>query len=217
MADPEDNWPSFNVGERKHLHALGVISVCYSAFEHGMHELYLFHPLKQKIPEKIAHLYYLSLNEEKRLKAITETFNAFEKDPRVKASVRNIIKYFNWAREVRNTLLHAEHYPPLFGGDPELLYLTKRQGKQIPKTAYVTISLPNLRKVANQIQDGVQQCATIRIFLRVRGQSAESLPISLRMFAHESLPEILPLPTPVRLSLKPHNAQQQRTLLRPSG
>ena len=201
---PGNSWPSYNVGDRDHLHAVGVISLNYAAFARGMDDLYTCHPAIRGLPRDLIDVYYFSLSEERRLAAIELAFSKGA-DPKIQALVKNLIEYFNWARDARNTLLHAEQYPALFGGRSDTLYLTKRNGKENRKSVYVTLSLKHLRDIADKMQAGVQQGARVRIFLRVQGVPVEKLPVSLRMFAPESLPEKLRVPKRLKISLTPHD------------
>jgi hypothetical protein len=38
-----EDWPSYFTGRREHIHALGVISLSYSAFEQNLFTLYAHH------------------------------------------------------------------------------------------------------------------------------------------------------------------------------
>jgi hypothetical protein len=55
MSNVEDTWPAprYNVGKPKHLHAIGVMSMNYNAFERNLYSLYRFHLDRKKIPEKL--------------------------------------------------------------------------------------------------------------------------------------------------------------------
>jgi hypothetical protein len=218
MGDSEDTWPlpKYNPGAHKHLHALGVIAITFAAFERSIDSLYDFHPRQQKLPDELVSLYYFSLNEEKRINAVREIFSAYEKDSSVKAAVSNVLDYFKWCRHTRNQLLHSEHYPALFGGDPDTLYLTKRIGKQSPKSGYMAFHLSRLRSIADKIRVGVVQCGEIHIYLRVRDVPADSLPVSLRIYKHEPLPQTLRIPRLLKLSPRPHTPPPPAHLRRSS-
>jgi hypothetical protein len=205
MAESEDTWPSphYNPGSSKHVHALGVISVCYCAFERGVDGLFELPLIKQNPPKKLIDTYYFGLSEEKRISAIRDVFNDYEQDKAVIAAVDNLLEYFQWCRDVRNKLLHAEHYPPLFGGDSETLHLTKREGKRDPKQVYVVLGLQRLRTLADKVQAGRVQCAKIRIYLRARGKHVHEFDHGLMAYMHESLPEKLTVPRPLRLLQRP--------------
>jgi hypothetical protein len=69
VTDAEDIWPApkYHVGKPKHLHAIGVISMNYNAFERNLYWLYRFHLDRKKIPQKLSDLYYLSSMKSKNL------------------------------------------------------------------------------------------------------------------------------------------------------
>ena len=165
-------------------------------------ELYLIPLRRQKIADKLSDLYYFSLNAEKQLEAIKIVYKEYETDKDVVALVENIVEYFEWCRDVRNKLLHAEHYPPMFGGDPDTLQLTKREGKKPPKQVYVALQLNRLRGLADQIAEGKMRCASLRIYLRVRELRPTGLPYRLKLYENEPLPEKLVVPP--SLELFPH-------------
>jgi hypothetical protein len=50
---------------------------------------------------------------------------------------RYLIAHFDWCSDIRNKLLHSELYPALFGGQPDLLYLTKPTSKNDSKASYL--------------------------------------------------------------------------------
>ena len=136
MAESEDIWPlpDYNPGLPKHLHVLGVMAVTFAAFERSLDSLYKNKARRQDMPEELIDLYYFSLNEEKRIEAIRIIFKRYEENPAVIALINNLLDYFQWCRFSRNQILHAERYPPAFGGDPDILHLTKRIGKQSPRS-----------------------------------------------------------------------------------
>ena len=72
MSDSEDSWPlpNYDPGKPKHLHAVGVISMNYNAFERTLYSLYRLHLDRKKIPLRLGELYYFTLNEQSRLAAI---------------------------------------------------------------------------------------------------------------------------------------------------
>src|ERR1700693_4831297 len=98
MSDPEDTWPKpeYNPGPPKHLHALGVISLCYNSFEAGLARLYNYHLKRRGLPDELTRIYYFGLDEQRRLRAINSVFGEYEKDDAVKDVVRSIINYFEW-------------------------------------------------------------------------------------------------------------------------
>jgi hypothetical protein len=205
MADSEDTWPlpDYNPGSRLHLHALGVIAVQFAQFERTLEALYSSGARREKMPEALIDLYYFSLNEEKRIEAIRALFNTYEKNPMAKAYVENLLDYFQWCRNCRNQILHAEPYPAMFGGNPDTLYLTKRVGKQSPKSGYMKFKLPQLRSIADKIRAGVVQSAILNLHLRYRDQSLDAIPARFQAYKREPLPQILHVPRHLKLSPKP--------------
>jgi hypothetical protein len=204
--DPADAWPmpEFNAGEHYHVHALGVISLNVAQFERSIDNLYNFYPRKLSLPDELASLYYFSLNEERRLIAIKAIFDRYEEDNLIKELIENLLRHFQWCRNTRNQLLHAELYPAGFGKKPGLLYLTKRLGKQSPVSGYMKFSLDSLREIATQARAGIVQSAELHIYLRVRGEPIEKIEPSLQPYAdRESLPKPLPIPKPLEIDENP--------------
>jgi hypothetical protein len=154
MSERDDNWPlpHYNPGSHMHLHALGVIAVTYASLERSVDALYVNKARRQKMQDELVDLYYFSLNEEKRIEAVRAVFRKYEKKQEVVVLVENLLDYFQWCRNCRNQILHAEQYPPSFGGDPETLYLIKRVGKQSPKSGHMKFKLSRLRFIADKIR-----------------------------------------------------------------
>jgi hypothetical protein len=175
--DADDTWPQpdFAVGHRDHVHAIGVISLLTAQFERSIDSFHAHHWHLQNAPDELIDLYFYSLNEEKRLEAIRTAFEKFEQDPAVREAIENLIQYFKWCRDARNNLLHAEHYPASFGGDPALLYLMKRTSKSSTTSGYMKLSLEYLRSIAGKIRAGIVQSAKISIYLRIRGLPPEEI------------------------------------------
>jgi len=165
MTDTEHEWPAhYNPGSHKHLHALGVIAVEFASLERSLDTLYANRARKENFPEELTDLFYFTLNEEKRIEAIRTIFRTRENDGATVILINNILDYFQWCRNCRNQLLHAERYPPSFGGDTDLIYFVKRLGKQMKKTGYMKLSVRHLRYIADRIHAGVVQCATIHLY-----------------------------------------------------
>ena len=205
MTETEDQWPlpKYNPGSHSHLHALGVIAVTYAGFQRSIDELYAFHPHRQKLPEQLISLYYLSLNEERRLVAIRDIFEEYEKDDLVKAAIQNVLNYFLWCKRARDQILHAERYPAMFGGKSDTLYLTKRLNKLSPKSGHMAFNLDELRSIADKMRAGTVQSATIHIHLRVRDIPIDQLQVSLRIYKNDPLPPPLIVPPALVLSELP--------------
>ena len=204
MSDSEDTWPTnYNPGSHLHLHALGVIAVTFASFERSLDALYSCRAGQENMPTELINMYYFSLNEEKRIDAIRQVFSIYEKNAEITVLVNNILAYFLWCRNCRNQILHAERYPPSFGGDPDTLYLIKRVGKQSPQSGYMKFKLQRLRYIADRICEGVSQCGIIRIYLTWRGRPLAEVPQSLRIYVRGSLPRTLRIPRTLELDQNP--------------
>jgi hypothetical protein len=197
-----EEWPSYHKGRRDHIHALGVIALAYSAFERGLITIYAHHCAQQHMPYELVQLYYSSLNEKSQLKAIRTIFETYEKEPAALAFVSALIDYFNWCSDARNTLLHSELYPTLFGGDADKLYLTKPLSKRDLGSAYMWLTLAELRDIADKIEHGKRECAGFLIYLRCRDISVDQLPVGYKILGGDPIPP--PLVIPPELKLSPH-------------
>jgi hypothetical protein len=205
MADSQDQWPQpgYHSGPPQHLHAFGVISTCYNAFEDGLFSLCNHHLDQLRLPYGVSDFLYHSLNEHQRLEAVSVVFAQCEKDPAVVALVDNLVKYFGWCRDVRNKLAHAEHYPAMFGGKADKWHLSKRVSKRNSKRGYLELDLKTLRDMADKIEHGNQHCARIIIYLRVRDTPSIKLPRGYTDYVGEPLPGVLDIPDALELSPAP--------------
>jgi hypothetical protein len=194
MSSTGNTWPSpdYDVGPPEHVHAIGVIALTYATLQACVDCLFL-----NRAGSQWAEKYYYVLTEDKRCGAIKELFK--DDDPGVIEAIGNIVKYFDWCRNCRNDLLHAESYPP--GIVPSLggaLALTKRLKKGSPEPGYMALTLQELRDVADRMRAGTVQCVKIDRFLRYRGRPEEA-PEEYREDAR-SLPPNLRIPKPIALA-----------------
>jgi hypothetical protein len=160
------------------------------------------HCAQQHMPSELVQLYYSSLNEKSQLKAIRTIFDTYEKEPAALEFIASLIAYFNWCSDARNTLLHSEFYPTLFGGDADKLYLIKPQSKREPTSSYMWFTVEELRDIADKIEHGKRECAGLLIYLRCRDIPADQLPVAYRAYLDVVMPA--PLVTPPELKLSPH-------------
>jgi hypothetical protein len=213
MAESQVKWPTtYNVGPHNHLHALGVISNNYNEFNSGLYALFVTQLVAQKLPRKLIDLFYFSVNENRRLEYLKQVFANYERDPKVVICINAIDKYFEWCSEARNTLIHATHAPPsFFKIAEEALYLSKRSKGQTTLN-YMRLSLPNLRRVADQIRIGVESCNDLNFFLALRDHGANLTADELKLFGDVSLPKIPAPPRKLKLSKTPYNPVVRKAL-----
>ena len=106
MSSTEDTWPAPRYGPwpPKHVHAIGVIALTYATLQATMDRLFL-----TKAQSEWAEKYYYLLSEDNRSGAIKKIFK--DDGPDVVEAIGNLVKYFDWCRDCRNKLLHAESQP----------------------------------------------------------------------------------------------------------
>jgi hypothetical protein len=220
MSDPDDRWPlpHYSAGPRDHLHAFGVISTMFNGLEDTMFALFRHHLDALKVSFNLSEFFWLSLNERQRPEALKMVFANCEKDNEVTSRVVNLIAYFEWCWTVRNMLSHAQHYPAMLGGKPDIWHLMKRISKRNPNIGYAQFDLATLRSMADRIRVGTQQCLRVVIYLRVRDFPGSRQ--MYRAYANAPLPEILQVPESPQLSETPDSSpkpQPQPTPSRPKS
>ena len=205
MPDSEDTWPEpeYSPGSPKHLHAIGVISMNYNAFETSLYSLYRFHLDRKKIPKNVSDLYYFNSNEQLRVALVKAAFDDYERSAKVRTVLESSLKFFNWCATIRNHVLHSAHYPALFGRTDDAIHLIKRKSKRSAEPAYLRFDLSELREFADAIQKGHQHAVRLHVYLRQRGRSARTWPVWMQIHGHEPLPEILQPPSLPKLADHP--------------
>jgi hypothetical protein len=200
---PEDSWPApeYNVGKPKLLHAVGVISMNYNAFENTLFQIYCLPLDRKKLSRKLTEFQYFNLNEQLRLDALKQVFEAYEKNTKVKAVLGSIIEYFNWCAHIRNHILHSRFYAPFFvsAGYEDVLQLVKRVNKKSAQPGYLNLSLEELRLFADAIHAGNKRCIRLYIYLRQRGVPPRKWSLHLRAHWREPLPGKLQTPDFLKL------------------
>ncbi len=206
MADPDDKWPTaYYVGQKDHLHAIGVLSAVYNAFEDSLFELYRHKTRLIKFPDDIANHVYLGEPENKKLELLKLTFSHCEIDSNVNKLILNIITYFDWCSKARNLVAHSIHYPAIMFGNDEMLHLTKRKNKKSSEFGYVSFALDELRKFADRINTGRDQSLRLLIWLRIRDIGIANLPSAYRRYDGDPLPGTLEIPSAPVLKESPQD------------
>jgi hypothetical protein len=201
MCDPNDLWPepNYDPGPHKHLHALGVISNNYNAFESDIFGFFRHYLELKGITRKTTEFLYGEMNERQRLNAIRFIIDEYETDQSAHAAISKLITYFEWCIEIRNTLLHAEQSG---FGHTEILWMQKRSSKEYSKLNYLKLRIEKLRQIADQIKIGHDAGWDLFVYLFKRDTPPEKWPLTFRALHVTTLPEI-PLP-PKKLDLSEH-------------
>jgi hypothetical protein len=181
----ESEWPlpKYNPGQADHLHAIGVIAVTFTSLQASIEGLYQTASMKQNIPPALYGFLFSNLNEEKQIVAIRTIFGEQRYEAVIVYAVNNLLDFFNWCRDCRNQILHAEVYPVGLGGNRELLHLAKRGRKPDRSYAYMKFSLEQLRFIADKTREGIVQSAEIQLHLSYRGTPIEKIPSPYKPFA----------------------------------
>ena len=207
MAEPVDDWPNdqtFYPGPPKHLHAVGVLSSRYNAFEQLLFNLYIHHHERRKIPNLFSEQFYWSRDEQNRLTLLKDTFGEFEKGQKVRALIDNLSDYFSFCWDARNKILHGYVYPTLIANQRELQLVM--QAKKSRKRTYLNLDLTTIRELADCIAIGRLQAANIAIYLSFRDTPPSRRSLWLRMVGRQPLPETLHIPKHlVKLVRRPNN------------
>lgn len=197
-------WPHYQVGPSEHLHAVGVLSAVFNAYEDEFFDLYLHKANLRSVPYEVTSKAYFPLPEHQRLELVQTVFHACESDTRVLELIDNLVDHFNWCSKVRNNVIHAQHYPsPWFSREPRLS-LIKRQSKRNPVFRYGFFSLEEVRSFADKMREGFDQCIRLLIWLKVRDIGVPKLPKGYEQFEKDPLPSILAIPAAVELTESPH-------------
>jgi hypothetical protein len=195
MAEPFDDWPNdstFYPGPPKHLHAVGVLSSRYNAFEQLIFNLYMHHNDKKKVPARISEQFYWSRDEQNRINLLKDTFKDFERRKKVKEIIENLADYFFECWKIRNGIIHGYVYPTLIANQRELQLVT--QAKKSRKRTYLDLDLPTIRECADCMALGRKQAADIAIFLQHRDTTPSRRSLWLRSVGPRSLPKTIHIP-----------------------
>ncbi len=109
----------------------------------------------------------------------------------VRDAIINVVSFFDWAHKSRNVILHSERYPPSFGSDPGVLYLTKRASKRDYSSRYIAADLSVLRSTAENMRKGIIRSAEINIYVRFRKENLSEVDLSIRAYVES--PDFTPL------------------------
>jgi len=109
-------------------------------------------------------------------------FEEFERSDKVKAVLDSNLKFFDWYSQVRNSILHAQHYPAALSADDDTLYLVKRRNKKTNASGYLRFTLPQLRAFADRFKEGSRHCAHFFIYLRHRNVPEAKWPPIIRQY-----------------------------------
>jgi hypothetical protein len=202
-AESADIWPlpKYSTGGEKHLHALGVITLNFNNFEFGLFRLFSHHLERMKVDIKIAWNLYSLLQDAKKTQAIEYIFSVYENDPIVIEHVARIIDYFNKCVTNRNHLFHSTHDHT----DNAVLHLRAGVKGEWNALNHISISLPELRRIADEMFLGWEYLWDVWAFLQ-RRDIPNFLPPILLSLLPATLPKKPDVPVPLNPMQNPRTA-----------
>jgi hypothetical protein len=142
MTEPQA-WPTYSIGPKDSIFALGVVSANYASFEHAIHAMFA---VILGIDSVVSRHLMFKIGAEMRDKMMREMLPTWPWPP----NVMDLIEYFIAAQKIcydnRNLLMHSN----LITGSEEatVLYKHQRDGK----IALARPSIKELRQVADDMQ-----------------------------------------------------------------
>ena len=146
MADGPDIWPKphYEVGQPKHVHALGVVAAQYNGLESSL--LALLYDYTGLSAETTQWLFSHTSNNV-RLELLKRCVNERESDPYMKNYVLHFADWFDVCSANRNVLMHSI----VSVTDEATLNFTKSSRNDPRKINAVDLSIEDIRRVADDI------------------------------------------------------------------
>jgi hypothetical protein len=157
----EYQWPRYETGPDRHMHALGVIAINYNIFEFRLAFL-----LQYYATPPVSDFFFDKIHNEERVEAIAHFAKLKERDPAVLALIHHLLAYFGTCVQNRNILMHSQHSQESRSDDT--LPLEKKSANDSTKLLYFHLLLPHLRRVADQTMRGVSFLQELLDYLRAR-------------------------------------------------
>ena len=157
----QEEWPSYRVGNRDYIHALGVIASVFNLLEFRFRSLF---PIYTRIPSPPAYVLFGKITNEMRLELILGSLDYSSHPEAIKDDVRHFLKGFKIRADNRKTLMHSTVFF-VFGPDDNPCPVTSPPGAQpeglgfqkAPKSKPFEIntyqlSIEEIRSLANSIK-----------------------------------------------------------------
>jgi len=163
MPDDPDIWPlpAYEVGQPKHIHALGVASARYNMLEFAL--LCLMFDYCGMANETTQYL-FANMSNSLRLQLLARCAEDREADAATKECVLHFVACFNICAENRNTLMHSQTKQ---SGDALLNFAKAARGDP-SKTNTLNLRLEDIRKVADEINEAVEYGLRLHAYIMLR-------------------------------------------------
>jgi hypothetical protein len=194
MTDPSStDWPdrSYHIGQRDHLHALGVITASFNELESALAALFFTY---LKLEEPASHKIFALLNNYQRIDLLRDGVAAFENDPTVKELVLHFIVGFETLANSRNFLTHSHTILK----SPDHLTFGKSSKRQPDVWTFAHMGIQNLRQVADDIHAFGIFGQALKTWVWARDFDGEIMSFPNRTFHKPPWPEKPPLPAELK-------------------
>lgn len=182
------------------MHALGIVSINYNSFEHGLLAIFRHHLDAKNVPENFSDFVFGKANREVQVAMIREIFDQCESDWAVKDCVEHLLSYYAWCYQSRDLLMHSHQNFQGADTGEHLLSLAKRKRDDYSAYNYMHLSLPHLRAIADNMHAGYLFLLNLNYFLMARAGKVDAE--ILKGFPPR-LPSKPPIPRQIKLRDQP--------------
>jgi hypothetical protein len=204
MPDDSDNWPAprYDIGQPKHIHALGVAAVMYNQLEFSLFCLLMDYT---GMSSETTQWLFANTNNNLRLELLKRSAPEKEYDAATLKHVLHFADCFDICAENRNILMHSMVQR---ADDDAVLNFAKSSRNNPTKVNRLHLRLGDIRRVADEIASSCtygMRLHTFFIFRHAKRSDASKIPQDVLTWL-STLPDTLPLPN--RLSKQNHQAPQ---------
>jgi hypothetical protein len=193
---PSPEWPdpTYHLGQRDHLHALGAVISAYNQLEFSFFLLF-----SRYIKAQGSLRIFVLLSNHNRIELMEKALDEAELNPPVRETVQHFIKGFGTLTDARNFLAHSH----TILNDPAQQHLTFGKGSRRDPGdwSFAHMKLEDLRRIADEIHVFQVFGSNIDKWLAARAQASAMRELSFgdpRRVYTPSLPEKPPLPNKLR-------------------
>ena len=188
MSDP-DVWPlpAYDVGQPKHIHALGVAAARYNMLEFALLCLLLDY---SGMHNGTTQYLFANLSNNLRVDLLKRCVADWEQDLPTKECILHFASCFNVCAENRNFLMHSTTSK---ASDETLLNFVKSSRNDPTRVNAIDLRLEDIRKVADDINDAVNLGLRLHAHIMLRANNEVIPPEFRALFV--SLPDKPQLPS----------------------
>ena len=160
LSMPQDDWPPYRVGNKEHMHALGVIASVFNLLEFRFRALF---QLYLEMPFLIAATLFGKISNVERLQLIDLAVTRSSHPETIKADVRYFLAGYRNCNDNRNILMHsmamfvwfdpnAERCPVVSPKQPDAIAFQKSKRDDSHKINIYRPTITELREVADALK-----------------------------------------------------------------